>query len=158
MACREFAVFLHHLQSERRRRQRESRAREQGRLPAGPEEYKRDEAQRHGRQNKLRGAEPKDSLAHCPQPFRPELEFDQKKQQDDTELGEMQNLLGIALGEQGSDAKGSKQHAGYQVAENGGYPEPARQRPCQRQGRQKYGQFVEIAQSPFLSWAAITLH
>ena len=96
----------------------------------------------------MRGAEPEDSLAHRPQPFRPELESDQKKQQDDTELGEMQNLLGIALGEQGSDAKGSKQHAGYQVAENGGYPEPARQRPCQRQSRQKYGQFVESHSVP----------
>ena len=98
--------------------------------------------------DKLRGAEPEYSLAHRPQPLRPELESDQKKQQDDTELGEMQNLLGIVLGEQGSDAKGPKQHAGYQVAENGGYSEPARQRPCQRQSRQKYGQFVEKSLSP----------
>ena len=62
----------------------------------------------------------------------------------------MQNLLGIALGEQGSDAKGPKQHAGHQVAENGGYSEPARQRRCQRQSRQKYGQFVESHSVPRL--------
>ena len=76
-----------------------------------------------------------------------------KQQQDDTELGEMQNLLGIALGEQGADAKGSKQHAGDQIPENGGYSEPARQRRCQRQRRQQDGQFVESHSVPLSLWA-----
>ena len=104
----------------------------------------------HRRQGNLRRTETEDGLPHRPQSFRPEFEPDQEEQQNDAELREMQNLLGIALGEQGSDAKGSKQNAGHQVAENRGYSEPARQWRRQRQSRQKNGQFVESHSVPRL--------
>jgi len=126
VARRELAVFFHHLQRKRRRGQRQRRAREQRRLPPRSEKYQRDEAERHRRQGNLRRTETEDGLPHRPQSFRPEFEPDQKEQQNDAELCEMQNLLGIALGEQGSDAKGPKQNAGHKVAENRGYSEPAR--------------------------------
>ena len=150
MARRELAVFFHHLQGERRRRQRQRRASKQRRLPPRSEEYQRDETQSHRRQGNLRSTETEDGLPHRPQSFRPEFEPDQKEQQNDAELRKMQNLLGIALGEQGSDAKGSKQNAGHQVAENRGYSEPARQWRRQRESRQKNGQFVESHSVPRL--------
>ena len=129
----EIAGLLHHLQGEGRRGQRQREAGEQRRLP-GKSNQQADAGEHRSGQQDLRAAEPEYGVAHGPKPLRAQLQADQEQQQDDAELGEVQDLLRLVVGERPADRVGAEQHADDEVAEHGADAEPARQRPGDGEG------------------------
>ena len=143
MTSRKLAVFFHHLQRERRRRQSQCRCCKPRRLPGRPKCNDADRAQKRRCQHDLCGAQPKDRLAHGPETSRPQLEPYQEKQEHDPEFGEVQNLLGVTLRKECANAKRTEQNTRYEIPKDGCYPEPARKGGGKRQGREQDRHFVE---------------
>ncbi len=144
---REFAVFLHDLQRERRRRQRQRRAGKKRRLPGKPEGHA--EARKNERRDRdLRPADAEDRAAHRDEPFRAKLKTNDEQQQHDAELGDMQDFLCIVRGERAAQSERPDQDAGDEIAEHRGDPEPARQRPRYRERRQQKHDFLKRHVAP----------
>ena len=135
----ELAGLVEHLQGERRGGQCERKTDEQGCRPGMPDQGS-DHAQHQRADGDLRTAEAKDARAHRPQPQRLQLEPDEKQQQHDAELGELQELLCLVVGERDACRIGPERDPCQQIAEHGADAEPARkhrrQRQCGQQGRQ----------------------
>ena len=81
----------------------------------------------------LRAAEAEHGVAHRPQALGAQLEPDHEQQEHDAELGEVQDLLGLVVGEHAPDRRGTEQNADDEVAQHAADAEPAGERTRNRE-------------------------
>ena len=109
----EFLALSHQLQHECGARQRQRTADHDRNRPVATGEARGNRDGR-GRNQHLQRAETEQQLAEHPQPGRLQLEADDEQQEHDADLGEVQDVLGIA---DESDAERADHEPGAQVAE-----------------------------------------
>ena len=105
----------------------ESVADEDGRLPFQAQEQS-DESTYEACCTHLGATQPKNGIAHGPQPFWAQLQSNNEEQEHDAELGKFKELFGLVIRENPANGRGTEQDAGNEIAEHGSNAEPTRKR------------------------------